>query len=127
MLAFFKKIQLDRIYRNFEKGSYLFYSSFIFKRNYLILTGIVSTSKPQGECTGYLKDKSVILNRTKPLGGRQEKDGELEIIEQEKDKLRLTINHLQSVFLMLTVSIVASVVIFFIEIVVTVLQIKLIR
>ena len=61
------------------------------------------------------------------MGGRQEKDGELEIIEQEKDKLRLTINHLQSVFLMLTVSIVASVVIFFIEIVVTVLQIKLFR
>ena len=61
------------------------------------------------------------------MGGRQEKDGELEIIEQEKDKLRLTINHLQSVFLMLTVSIVASVVIFFIEIVVTVLQIKLLR
>ena len=87
----------------------------------------MSTSKPQGECTGYLKDKSVILNRTKPLGGRQEKDGELEIIEEKKEKLRLTINHLQSVFLMLTVSMVASVIIFFIEILVTVLQIKLLR
>ena len=93
----------------------------------MILSGIVSTSQPQGECTGYLKDKSVILNRTKPLGDRQEKDGELEIIEEKKEKLRLTINHLQSVFLMLTVSMAASVVIFFIEMVVTVLQIKLLR
>ena len=67
------------------------------------------------------------MNRTKPLGGREERDGESEIIEEQKDKLRLTIHHLQSVFLMLTVSMVASLVIFFIEIVVRVLQIKLLR
>ena len=67
------------------------------------------------------------MNRTKPLGGREERDGDSEIIEEQKDKLRLTIHHLQSVFLMLTVSMVASVVIFFIEIVVRVLQIKLLR
>ena len=93
----------------------------------MILSGIVSTSQPQGECTGYLKDKSVILNRTKPLGGRDDEDGELRIIEEKKEKLRLTINHLQSVFLMLTVSMVASVLIFFIEIVISVLKIKLFR
>ena len=85
------------------------------------------TSKTEEECTGYLKDKSVILNRTKPLGGREDKDGESRIIEEKKDKLRLTINHLQSVFLMLTVSIVASVLIFCMEIVTTVLPIKLLR
>lgn len=67
------------------------------------------------------------MNRTKPLGGRPEVDGEAKIIEEQKDRLRLTINHLQSVFLMLTVSMAASVIIFFIEILVTVLQIKLIR
>ena len=61
------------------------------------------------------------------MGDRQEKDGELEIIEEKKEKLRLTINHLQSVFLMLTVSMVASVLIFFIEIVISVLKIKLFR
>ena len=102
MLAFFKKIQLDRIYRNFEKGSYL---SFVIFKRYLTfsLSGMAFTRKTEEECTGYLKDKSVILNRTKPLGGREDKDGESRIIEEKKDKLRLTINHLQSVFLMLRV------------------------
>ena len=76
-------------------------------------------SKPAGECTGYLKDKSVILNKTQPLGVEQDKGGETKLIERHKQKLRLRLDHLRSVFLMLLVSSVVSLLIFFIEVLIT--------
>ena len=121
MLSFFKKIQLDRIYRHFEKGrSYL-----SDLRNLHNSVGILSPHKPAGECTGYLKDKSVILNETRTLGGKKNQEGDSKVMELQKEKLRLTLDHLQSVFLMLSVSSIASVGIFFIEILINILQIKL--
>ena len=61
----------------------------------------------------------MILNKTSALGVEQDEDGDRKLIEQHKEKLRLRLEHLQSVFLMLSVSSVVSLVIFIVEILIT--------
>ena len=61
----------------------------------------------------------MILNKTSALGVEQDEDGDRKLIEQHKEKLRLRLEHLQSVFLMLSVSSVVSLVIFTVEILIT--------
>ena len=61
----------------------------------------------------------MILNKTSALGVEQDEDGDRKLIEEHKEKLRLRLEHLQSVFLMLSVSSVVSLVIFIVEILIT--------
>ena len=61
----------------------------------------------------------MILNKTSALGVEQDEDGDRKLIEEHKEKLRLRLEHLQSVFLMLSVSSVVSLVIFTVEILIT--------
>ena len=61
----------------------------------------------------------MILNKTSALGVEQDEDGDRKLIEEHKEKLRLRLDHLQSVFLMLSVSSVVSLVIFIVEILIT--------
>ena len=61
----------------------------------------------------------MILKKTSALGVEQDEDGDRKLIEEHKEKLRLRLEHLQSVFLMLSVSSVVSLVIFIVEILIT--------
>lgn len=61
----------------------------------------------------------MILNKTSALGVEQDEDGDRKLIEEHKEKLRLRLEHLQSVFLMLSVCSVVSLVIFTVEVLIT--------
>ena len=92
-----KKIQLDRVYRHFESG--LTKSS--YEDDNIIIcsfSGLISSDSPTASCSGYLKDRSVSLNFISAL---IKPDPVVEITYQSEKEVKLSLQHLKSVFLLL--------------------------